>query len=63
MTPNNQSTGVSATMDKIVLGFGRFLSWANGILVLVIVLQATSEAVSERDLEHDHQNKEAIGPA
>ncbi len=41
MTPNNQSTGVSATMDKIILGFGRFLSWANGILVLVIVLQVT----------------------
>lgn len=41
MTQNIQQTGVSATMDKFVLGFGRFLSWANGILVLVIVLQVT----------------------
>lgn len=41
MKQNSQQTGLSDTMDNIVLGFGRFLSWANGILVLVIVLQVT----------------------
>lgn len=33
--------GISGRIDGVILAVGRFLSWANGILILVIVLQVT----------------------
>jgi TRAP-type mannitol/chloroaromatic compound transport system permease small subunit len=33
--------GVSDATDKFILSIGHFLAWANGILIIVIVLQVT----------------------
>ncbi len=39
MKNNNKYLSISNKIDKRLLGLGHFLSWANGLLVLVIVLQ------------------------
>ena len=39
MSKTNQSKSLPDKLDSLILILGRFLSWANGLLVLVIVLQ------------------------
>ena len=41
MNENQQSKTLSDRLDSFILGMGRTISWANGILVFVIVLQVT----------------------
>ncbi len=40
-TAHEKKNGVSGALDRLILGTGRVLAWANGLLILVIVLQVT----------------------
>ncbi len=39
MNKTNQSRSLPDKLDRFILSIGRFFSWANGLLVLIIVLQ------------------------
>lgn len=41
MKPNEKKQNPLDIIDNLILGFGRIVAWANGILVLIIVLQVT----------------------
>lgn len=40
-TANQTKNGVSGALDRFILGTGRVLAWANGLLIVVIVVQVT----------------------
>jgi TRAP-type mannitol/chloroaromatic compound transport system permease small subunit len=41
MSQENRASSISDVVDGLLLRLGRFLSWANGLLILVIVTQVT----------------------